>query len=223
MSQPFFGCLTNRIAQERHFTQRGNKKTKEKNTCALSNTTNNCSQYQQQVYRQNQLSLCQKCSRFPIIPQPDSFILCTYSIVSNEIYMLRRWRRRRRKKKKHITDVILLNRVLLYSVICGLWRKTEGRTEKSEPKENTILYDYHWLYCYVELVLLFKSKNGKTKQEVIKLEEKFPFLLYIHWFRKQAKDLTGWESLLPQLFKLSEWKGWKKCFLSWFFTFSFVW
>lgn len=56
--------------------------------------------------------------------------------------------------------------------------KTEGRTEKSEPKENTILYDYHWLYCYVELVLLFKSQNEK-QQEVIKQEEKF-LLFAVH-------------------------------------------
>lgn len=109
MSQPFFGCLTNRIAQERHFTQKNKKHVR------AYKYNQQLQYYQQQIYHQNQLPLYQKCSRFPIIPQLDSFILCTYSIVSNEIYMLR-------KKKKHITDVILLNRVLLYSVICGLWR-----------------------------------------------------------------------------------------------------
>lgn len=58
--------------------------------------------------------------------------------------------------------------------------KTEGpKLKKSEPKENTILYDYHWLYCYVELVLLFKSEKygeKKKQQEVIEAGgKKFPF------------------------------------------------
>lgn len=67
-----------------------------------------------------------------IIPQLDSFILlCTYSIVGNEILHV---------KKKHITDVILLNRVLMYSVICGLWCQQKASLQ-SEAKENTILYD----------------------------------------------------------------------------------
>lgn len=44
----------------------------------------------------------------------------------------------RRKKKKHITDVILLNRVLLYSVICGLWRKL--RVELKSQSQKKILF-----------------------------------------------------------------------------------
>lgn len=116
---------------------------------------------------------------------------------------------KKKKKKKHITDVILLNRVLLYSVICGLWRKTEGRTEKSEPKENTILYDYHWLYCYVELVLLFKSKNDK-QQEVIKLEEKVPFFRCTYIGSENRQRTWQAENLCCHNFSnLTEWKGWK--------------
>lgn len=39
------------------------------------------------------------------------------------MYILYRLQQDLHVKKKHITDVILLNRVLLYSVICGVNRK----------------------------------------------------------------------------------------------------
>lgn len=68
-----------------------------------------------------------KCSRVPIIPLLDPFIICTYSIVGNKIYMLR--------KKKHINDVILLNRVLMYSVICGQWRQEKASLHSRRKKK----------------------------------------------------------------------------------------
>lgn len=40
------------------------------------------------------------------------------------------------EKKEHITDVILLNRVLLYSVICGLWSWQKVSSAQWKAKEN---------------------------------------------------------------------------------------
>lgn len=102
--------------------------------------------------------------------------------------MLRRRKKKKKKKKRHITDVILLNRVLLYSVICGLWRKTEGGTEKSEPKENTILYDYHGLYCYVELVLSFKKCKWEDEERSL---NSLPVAVHTLVGGEEAKDSTG--------------------------------
>lgn len=106
MSPAFFGCLTNRIAQEQHFTKSSNHMYALNLTAATAviSTTNTSTES---------------------APAISEVLQSSYHSTAGFIYIMYIFYCRQQDlhvKKKHITDVILLNRVLLYSVICGLWR-----------------------------------------------------------------------------------------------------
>lgn len=93
---------------------------------ALAKRNHNSSYNSNKKLQPSQHPQYQKCSRFPIIPQLDSFILCTYSIVGNKIYML---------KKKAYHWCYSTEQGLLYSVICGLWRKQKANVHSWRLKK----------------------------------------------------------------------------------------
>lgn len=110
----FFGCLTNRIAQEQH--------KKQYHMYALTKTAV-ISATVDRIRTHN----IRSAPEFLLYHSTAGFIYIMYILYCRQQDL--------HVKKKHITDVILLNRVLLYSVICGLWRQQRASLHSQRWKK----------------------------------------------------------------------------------------